>query len=227
MREYRRFLYLAVRAGHPVTPSDAVDQAWHLHLCYTRSYWEELCGEVLGQPLHHGPTKGGRAEGEKFHDWYERTLASYREAFGEAAPATIWPASRERFLPPMFERVDRREQVVISKKRLRQGGLAAAGLVLAGCAESAGLVRGDLVAILIFGFVGLVIFGTLFKSAGGKGKRRGGRRGGSGCGTGSGWSSDGDDDDRGGGGWFSGGDSGGSSGCGSSGCGGGGCGGGD
>src|SRR3954465_3246226 len=31
-KEYRRFLYLAARARHPVTPSDTVAQAWHLHL---------------------------------------------------------------------------------------------------------------------------------------------------------------------------------------------------
>jgi hypothetical protein len=38
IEEYRRFCFLAVTAGHPVTPSDAVDQAWHLHLTYTRDY---------------------------------------------------------------------------------------------------------------------------------------------------------------------------------------------
>jgi len=56
--EYRKFLYLCATAGHPVTPSDAVDQAWHLHLCYTQSYWDDLCGDILRFPLHHGPTKG-------------------------------------------------------------------------------------------------------------------------------------------------------------------------
>ena len=34
MEEYRRFCFLATTAGHEVTPSDAVDQAWHLHLTY-------------------------------------------------------------------------------------------------------------------------------------------------------------------------------------------------
>src|SRR5580698_4696137 len=58
VREYRRFAFLAIAAGHPVTPSEAVDQAWHLHLCYTESYWNHFCRETLGQPLHHGPTKG-------------------------------------------------------------------------------------------------------------------------------------------------------------------------
>ena len=30
--EYKKFVYLAMVAGHPVTPSEQVDQAWHLHL---------------------------------------------------------------------------------------------------------------------------------------------------------------------------------------------------
>ncbi|HEU0297945.1 MAG TPA: hypothetical protein VFR37_00780 [Longimicrobium sp.] len=97
VKEYRRFLYLAMTAGHPVTPSVQVDEAWHLHLTYTRSYWDELCGRVLGRPLHHEPTKGGAAEGAKFVDWYARTLESYRAAFGQGPPRDIWPAPGERF----------------------------------------------------------------------------------------------------------------------------------
>ncbi|NCX98787.1 MAG: hypothetical protein EBX35_09485, partial [Planctomycetia bacterium] len=46
--EYRRFVLLAMTAGHPVTPSEDVDQAWHLHLAYTRDYWEIFCRDVLG-----------------------------------------------------------------------------------------------------------------------------------------------------------------------------------
>src|SRR5687767_62987 len=51
-REYKRFCFLAATAGHPVTPSDAVDQAWHLHLTYSRDYWQRFCPEVLGRALH-------------------------------------------------------------------------------------------------------------------------------------------------------------------------------
>ena len=51
VREYKRFAFLAVEAGHPVTPSEDVDQAWHLHLAYTRNYWHEFCA-ILGKPLH-------------------------------------------------------------------------------------------------------------------------------------------------------------------------------
>ena len=48
--EYKRFLFLAMTAGHPVTPSETVDQVWHLHLTYTQSYWNSLCEDVLGRP---------------------------------------------------------------------------------------------------------------------------------------------------------------------------------
>src|SRR5262249_34936529 len=89
--EYRRFLYLAARAGHPVTPSDTVDQAWHLHLIYTRHYWQELCGKILGLQLHHQPSAGGTVESNKFERQYQQTIESYKAAFGEAPPADIWP----------------------------------------------------------------------------------------------------------------------------------------
>jgi hypothetical protein len=89
--EYRRFLYLAASAPHPVSPSDCVDQVWHLHLLYTESYWNRLCRDTLGMPLHHLPSVGGTVEREKFDGWYRNTLASYRRVFLEEPPADIWP----------------------------------------------------------------------------------------------------------------------------------------
>ncbi len=102
VEEYRRFAFLAVAAGHPVSPSDPVDQVWHLHLLYTRDYWEVFCGRVLRAPLHHGPARGGVAEVDKFTDWYARTRASYRRFFGEP-PAEFWP---EALVHPRARRVD-------------------------------------------------------------------------------------------------------------------------
>lgn len=62
IEEYRRFVFLCCEAGHPCTPSDQVDQAWHLHLSYTCSYWEELCQKVLQRPSTTSPPRvaGGR-----------------------------------------------------------------------------------------------------------------------------------------------------------------------
>lgn len=93
--EYRRFCFLVIHAGHPVTPCDAVDQVWHLHLTYTRDYWDRFCPDVLEQPLHHDPTLGGENEASKFEDWYSQTLHSYHRFFGP--PSSIWPSTRERF----------------------------------------------------------------------------------------------------------------------------------
>ena len=97
VEEYRKFAFLAIAAGHSVTPSDAVDQAWHLHLTYTRSYWDHFCKNVLQTPLHHGPTIGGRQERQKFAEWYRRTRESYRRFFKVQAPADIWPDEAIRF----------------------------------------------------------------------------------------------------------------------------------
>ena len=95
--EYRRFCYLAVTAGHEVTPSDSVDQAWHLHLTYSRDYWETFCPEVLGADLHHGPTKGGTAERGRFYRQYADTLAAYEATFDELPPSDIWSRASRRF----------------------------------------------------------------------------------------------------------------------------------
>jgi hypothetical protein len=131
--EYRKFCFLAVHAGHPVTPSDEVDQVWHLHLLYSQHYWEALCRDTLELPLHHGPTKGGAAEGDKFNDWYEATRASYRRYFGEP-PREFWPAARQRFDEGNdFVRINRREVATIDRALLKRGVFAtlAGGAVLA------------------------------------------------------------------------------------------------
>ncbi len=95
--EYRRFLYLTARVREPMTPSVAVDQAWHLHLSYTRHYWDHLCAEILGRPLHHKATGGGPAEAERYRRQYERTLAAYLSVFRCEPPAWIWPDVETRF----------------------------------------------------------------------------------------------------------------------------------
>ena len=113
--EYKRFLYLVARCDHPVTPSEEVDQAWHLHLVYTESYWQELCENIVGHPIHHRPTIGGIAEGDRFVDQYEKTLDRYREHFSTEPPADIWPPSEIRFAPPSARWVDTSKHWLIRK----------------------------------------------------------------------------------------------------------------
>ena len=139
VREYKRFAALAVTSPHPVCPSEQVDAAWHLHLTYTRSYWKRFCGDVLGQPLHHDPTKGGPAEADKHRRMYEATLAAYRDTFGEAPPADVWPSAAKRFGPDARHVVvNTAENWVVPKAWVHRFGIAigtaAAVLVFAtGC----------------------------------------------------------------------------------------------
>ena len=132
--EYRRFCYLAITAGHEVTPSDAVDQAWHLHLTYSRDYWQVFCPVVLKSELHHGPTSGGAVEAGRYYRQYAATLAAYEAAFGEAPPAVIWPPASQRFkVDPRGVRVNLSRSIVLSRRvALALGLLAVLGGWLAG-----------------------------------------------------------------------------------------------
>jgi hypothetical protein len=115
--EYKRFMFLICIAPHPLTPSDEVDQVWHLHLLYTQSYWDELCGQILQRKVHHGPTKGGHQERKKFGDWYDKTLALYTATFGQPAPSEIWPSGEKRFADIHFRRVNTRTHWTIKKPK--------------------------------------------------------------------------------------------------------------
>jgi hypothetical protein len=128
--EYKRFMFLAVAAGHPVTPSDQVDQAWHLHLTYARSYWGPWCGQVLQTQVHHNPTKGGSTEGSKFYEWYEHTRRSYQQFFGDAPPSDIWPHPSIRFGEDVhFQRVNLKRNWIIPKLSSCNGVLASCFLL--------------------------------------------------------------------------------------------------
>jgi len=137
--EYMRFCYLARTAGHPVTPSDAVDQAWHLHLTYSRDYWEVFCPLVLGADLHHGPTAGGEAQRALYYGQYAATLKAYESAFGVSPPVQIWPDARRRFaVDPKAVRVNPADALIVSKMRVYIAALLGAALAFA----AGWLVRG-------------------------------------------------------------------------------------
>lgn len=116
IQEYKHFIFLAVCADHPVTPSDQVDQAWHMHLRYTQSYWDRLCQEVLGRPLHHIPTGVSPAKARNFVSGYSYTLKSYQRLFGMLPPVHIWPNVESRFSDCLFFlRANSRHQWIIHK----------------------------------------------------------------------------------------------------------------
>lgn len=130
IEEYRRFAFLAVTGEMQITPSDAVDQAWHLHLTYTRDYWERFCPDALGKPLHHGPTAGGPDERNRFFAQYADTLARYEAAFGTPPPSDIWPSAAQRLLDdPRARRVHPRDAILLSRPQAALILLALIGLM--------------------------------------------------------------------------------------------------
>lgn len=132
--EYKRFCFLAITARHEVTPSDAVDQAWHLHLTYSRDYWQTFCPHVLQSDLHHGPTKGGPVERDRFYHQYAATLAAYEAAFGAPPPPDLWPSAHRRFaVDPRGVRVNFSDGIILKRRvALALGLLLVMGGWLAG-----------------------------------------------------------------------------------------------
>jgi hypothetical protein len=87
MEEYRKFLFLAMRAGHPVAPPAIIEQVWNLHIETAQDYWEKL-GALIGErPVSEGI---GASAASAIADNYQQTLASYARIFGMEPPANIW-----------------------------------------------------------------------------------------------------------------------------------------
>ena len=115
--EYKKFIYLICAENGPLTPSDQVDQVWHLHLLYTESYWKDFCQNTLNRQIQHGPTKGGSSEKAKYDNLYERTKDAYEVHFGYTAPVDIWPPSHIRFGHLRFTRVNLHTHWTIPKPK--------------------------------------------------------------------------------------------------------------
>ncbi len=205
VEEERSFAYPAVKAGHEVTPSDEVDQAWHLHLTYTRHYWGEFC-DALGAPFHHGPTSGGGKENDRYNDNYARRLEAYALAFGEPPPADIWPPAEIRFAAARYmARLNTAENFVLPRNVVFRAaaGLSGAAMLAAAIGAAAAATGASDVSIVeklkslppiiwigvavIFVVVALLV---RFAGAGSKGKAA--RTGCGGAGGGSGKGGDGD-----------------------------------
>jgi len=118
VHEYKKFIFMLCIADHSLTPSDQVDQVWHLHLIYTQSYWIDFCQDTIGKQIHHGPTKGGNKEVEKYESLYEKTLNLYQSLFRRNAPDDIWPSKEIRFGEVNFRRINLDRNWIIKKPRL-------------------------------------------------------------------------------------------------------------
>ncbi|WP_187388297.1 glycine-rich domain-containing protein [Seonamhaeicola marinus] len=122
VEEYKKFIYLCCVSKSPITPSDAVDQVWHLHLTYTKSYWHDFCKGTLNKEIHHNPTKGGRSERKKFSNNYDLSFKMYEQEFGFQPPSNIWKDNKTRFRDINFSRVNLNHYWLVkkpSKARIR------------------------------------------------------------------------------------------------------------
>ena len=148
--EYRRFLYLAATFGREVTPSKAVDEAWHLHLSLPH-YQDVLCREIVGHSIAHREGSGDVADEARFARQYEETLLLYEAEFGPP-PAWIWPR-------PQVAPAPSRAPLLLTLL----GGLAVLLFFAGLLAGEHALVIAALVAMLVTAIIAFVDYGTRLK----------------------------------------------------------------
>ena len=95
IEEYKKFIFLCCISPTGASPSETVDEVWHLHLTYTDNYWNKFCRQTLGKEIHHHPSKGGYKEKHKHVNWYSETLQLYEEVFETKPPEDIWPPQQQ------------------------------------------------------------------------------------------------------------------------------------
>lgn len=217
IQEYKRFIFLCCVSERGVTPPDAVDQAWHLHLTFTHSYWTEFCKNTLQQDIHHNPTKGGKQEAQKFNTFYTSSQQLYLEKFSQLPPADIWKDNHTRFSDINFRRVNTGRYWLVPKPRLNAKVLIIALIILSTFVfiqATAAMIW----PIVIMGLVALSVIGSWREN---KNKSHNSNDKSGGCSTAGCGGGDYDNSHHHGDGHHHGGDSGCSSGC--SGCSGSGC----
>ena len=168
--EYCGFLYLAATAGFEVTPSQAVDAAWHLHLQWPH-YREILCRDILGRDLEHRPASADAEDEIRCAHQYAETLTLYERVFGKPPPADIWPDPHAQEM----EDVEEEEDLVRTLSRR----VALASLV----ASLPALAIGFTGAGFFLAGTALIVF-LVGQAAAGAGQSARNRKPGSSCGTG-------------------------------------------
>ncbi|MBD1364950.1 hypothetical protein IDJ77_14100 [Mucilaginibacter sp. ZT4R22] len=157
IEEYKKFIFMCCITETGVTPSDPVDQVWHLHLTFTRSYWVDLCRDTIGKEIHHNPTKGGAQEAKKFDRFYTSSQTLYIDKFGMAPPEDIWHNNQQRFSDIDFQRVNVGRYWLIRKPKISTARLTFLMLLVA-CTT---FIQASFGApLLMLGIVAVVVFGV-------------------------------------------------------------------
>ncbi len=115
IEEYKKFIYLICAENISCSPSDQLDQVWHLHMLYTESYWKDFCRDTLNREIHHNPSLGGKLEKEKYNNMYEYTINIYYKYFLEFPDTEFWPDLKDRKNDFFHQRVNLAENWVFPK----------------------------------------------------------------------------------------------------------------
>jgi hypothetical protein len=99
--EYIKFMVLVYFSKSTLTPSEEVDQVWHLHQSLSLQY-ENFCNAVFGKLIIHTPTAGGRTDEVRFKEFYVKTIEFYKFIFKKSPPRGLWPPVEVRFDPSYF-----------------------------------------------------------------------------------------------------------------------------
>ncbi len=90
IQEYKRFVFLCCVLEDGASPSHDVDKVWHLHLTYTKEYWQVFCKDILQKDLHHYPSNGVKEDDNKLKNKYLNTLEAYFSFFDDLPEIEIW-----------------------------------------------------------------------------------------------------------------------------------------
>eukprot|EP00164_Ancoracysta_twista_P002323 GFYU01003070.1.p1 GENE.GFYU01003070.1~~GFYU01003070.1.p1 ORF type:complete len:470 (-),score=154.30 GFYU01003070.1:88-1497(-) len=98
--EYKKFVFLCTVSRTPVTPSEEVDQVWHMHLADTKGY-ANMCRLLIENGmkvpfLDHNPTVGGDSEKIKYSVQYDKTIQRLNDWWG-TVDTLAWPSNEQRF----------------------------------------------------------------------------------------------------------------------------------
>ncbi len=171
--EYKRFICLAATSGKRVVPSRIVDNVWHMHLTFTKSYWHDLCRDTIGKDIHHNPSQADAESKSRDLSGYLNTLDLYRTTFGAEPAHDFWPE------PGVYAQKTRNRKLWLP--------VIGATTLLAACST---LSDFDGPAIFSFFVALIVLFVFISGMRSSTGKRKGRakkRRGGSGAASGGGY----------------------------------------
>jgi hypothetical protein len=94
VKEYKKFLYLAVISDFHVTPSKIIDIIWHEHILFTQAY-RKFCDTIIEYNLNHHPELFPTQEQTaRYHAQYLDTLSLYVAEFGILPTDDIWETTK-------------------------------------------------------------------------------------------------------------------------------------